>query len=486
MGKRGNVHELGVQAPRPRTRILCESRLKLVRSIWLTLPVISIGTFRLQSALRCLFWLALSLQAQAQPERVLVISDIHFDPLANKELVRQLIDRPASQWSSILRSETNAPWAPRGHDSNYSLLSTTLKSAAQRGPFDYVIFEGDALRHDFQKAFVSAGGSDGEFATFATKTAVFVVSTLEETLRAPVILAIGNNDSACGDYRMDTDDSFFQALSNQLHGLSHSADALASFQTGGYYSIPDPAAAHRDLIVLNSVLWSPKYAPCKGVNSGDPGQRELDWLEAKLDASRHGRRTALIVMHIPPGADVFGSLHKCAETPLWKSQYVTRFSGILQAHKGIVQFALSGHVHRDDFRLITADDGAPLVPIRGASAVSPVYGNDPEFSVLSFSKSGDRLTDMTTYSLALSAHPPEWRPGDSFFRTYGISRFDSKTVAGLVRKITGHTLKLQNGYLERYALGLAPVPAADVPYYTCALTTKGEPDYGTCVCRPAH
>jgi sphingomyelin phosphodiesterase acid-like 3 len=135
--------------------------------------------------------------AQSSPPatgRALLISDIHLDPLADPSIVKQLIAAPVAQWRSILQSSQQKSLSADGSDANYPLFSSTLIEAARLEPFDYVVFTGDALRHNLSQAFVAAGGTSSQFPVFAAKTAVFVVRELQQRLRVPVLAAIGNND----------------------------------------------------------------------------------------------------------------------------------------------------------------------------------------------------------------------------------------------------------------------------------------------------
>lgn len=422
------------------------------------------------------------LAAQPSGGRALVISDIHFDPVADKSVVKDLITRPANEWVGILRASADAPFARRGSDSNYSLMSAVLQRAAQEGPFDYVIFLGDALRHHFSEALVAAGGANADVPSFATKTAVYIASVLQTKFHAPVLFTVGNNDSTCGDYQMDPDDALFRDLSKELPALSRSPNAKSSFQFGGYYSIPNPGSPAQEIIVLNSVLWSPKFSPCGPVRA-NPGGLELDWLNSELDEVQGHRRTAILAMHIPPGADVNASLGKCAETPFWKSQYLTRFQEIVEKHRATIRFAIAGHTHRDDFRILANRKGSPLLFIRISSSVSPIYDNDPEFSVLTYSSPLGDVSDLVTYSLDLSAQPPAWRAGYSFFHAYGMQALNAKNGASLAASIRTGNQRVRQEYETHYAIGVPqPFQSADFDYYGCALTTLSDPEFKSCVC----
>jgi hypothetical protein len=428
--------------------------------------------------------LAVLIPAPAAPPagRALLISDIHFDPFADKALVTELIARPATDWPSVLKAAGNAGFARRGSDSNYSLMMAVLDAAAENGPYDYVIFQGDALRHHFRETFLAAGGSQSDLPAFAAKTAVFVARTLEAKFHAPVIFAVGNDDSTCDNYRMDPGNLLYRHLSNQLSALSKSPDAISSFRSGGYYSIPNPASAAQEIVVLNSVLWSPKFSTCGGAPS-DPGDTELDWLASKLDQVQRDGRTAILVMHIPPGADVNASLGKCAETPMWTSHSLARFTEIVEQHRRVIQFALAGHTHRDDFRMLVGADGNPVLPFRILASVSPVYDNDPEFSVLMYAPHDGVLSDLVTYSFDLASNPPRLRAGYSWFKTFGIRTLDSESGASLISRIRAAEGNARHEYETHFAPGApSPFKPGNFDYYACGLTTISESQYKTCVC----
>jgi sphingomyelin phosphodiesterase acid-like 3 len=190
----------------------------------------------------------------------LLLSDIHFDPLADPVIVKQLIAKPASQWQAIFASSAQTGYAHSPNDTNYPLLKSALSAAAAQNPLDFVIASGDYLRHDFRSAFVTAGGSPSQYPTFATKAAVFVVDTIQASLGVLVYFALGNDDSPCGDYRMAPGSAFLAALADSLQALAHNPEAATAFRTAGFYELPHPTLPNQEILVLNSVLWSPSYS----------------------------------------------------------------------------------------------------------------------------------------------------------------------------------------------------------------------------------
>src|SRR6201987_3606146 len=179
---------------------------------------------------------ALADSAQASSSaagNVLLISDLHFDPLADSSLIKRLIDAPISDWEGIFSSSKQTGYAHAPQDANYPLIKSALSAAAAQSSVDFVVGTGDYLRHNFEEAFLKAGGTSDEFTEFATKTALFVVHALQTTFRAPVSFALGNDDSPCGDYRVDPGGPFLATLADSLEVLKNHPNAAADFRALG-------------------------------------------------------------------------------------------------------------------------------------------------------------------------------------------------------------------------------------------------------------
>jgi hypothetical protein len=104
--------------------------------------------------------------------RVLLISDIHFDPLADVSILEDLTKDPADQWDEIFAKSKQNEYARATADTNYPLLKSALCAAKAQGPYDCVIASGDYLRHNFQERFPAVSKVTSDPATFATKTEV--------------------------------------------------------------------------------------------------------------------------------------------------------------------------------------------------------------------------------------------------------------------------------------------------------------------------
>jgi sphingomyelin phosphodiesterase acid-like 3 len=419
---------------------------------------------------------------------VLLISDIHFDPLSDPVIVKRLVAAPASQWPDIFAASVQGGYAHPPDDTNYPLLKSALSAAAAQGPFDFVIASGDYLRHGFQNAFIKAGGSANDYPAFATKAAVFVVDMVQHTLGAPVYVALGNNDSASGDYGLDPGGAFLAALSNSVHVLTNNPEAAADFRTAGFYALPHPTLPNEEFLVLNTVLWSRSYS-ILGSNSSDPGAAEIQWLSWKLYEAKTLAHKVVLVMHIPPGIDAYASSRRNdCKSPIqfWQDRYLTQFLELMQNYGDIVQIALAGHTHMDDFRVLAGSGGKTSVVVRITPAISPVFGNNPAFSVLNYDTVTGDISDIATYYLDLAngGNDPRWGLEYHFPGAYGYSAVTATNLAALAAGIHDEP-KVRQIFAGYYAASArSPITAKNWPFYSCAETQCTTLDYSSCCGAP--
>ena len=427
---------------------------------------------------------AVAAQTGSPTGRALLISDIHLDPLSDPAIVKQLIVSPVSQWESILQGSQQKSFSPYGADTNYPLFASTLDAAAAQAPFDYVIFTGDALRHNFSQAFVAAGGTSDQFPAFAAKTEAFVVQELQNRFKVPVLAALGNNDSSCGDYQIPPDSPFLAATADQLAVLAASPEAKSTFQLGGFFSVPHPTVANQDIIVLNTIFWSTSYKSCTP-NSGDPGQGEIDWLGWKLYTARLLHRGVTLVMHIPPGMDAYNSSHAQCDKPVpfWQAKYSTEYSALMSTYSDVVQLAFAGHIHMDDFRVSSASP--PSLPLRLTPAVSPIFKNNPAVSVMTYNVTTASVSDITTFFLPLSSPTLAWSKEYQFDSAYNVSSFSAANLSSVAAAIrSGGTNR--STFEKNYAVSTpSPIHPSNLSYYSCAQTSFTSASYSDCVCGAA-
>jgi hypothetical protein len=72
--------------------------------------------------------------APAVAGQVLVMSDLHFDPMADSRLVDQLAAAEPEQWSAVLDSSSDRSLGRYGRDSNWMLLRSALQHMAETPP----------------------------------------------------------------------------------------------------------------------------------------------------------------------------------------------------------------------------------------------------------------------------------------------------------------------------------------------------------------
>ena len=86
----------------------------------------------------------------AGPAQFLMMSDLHFDPMADPKLVDRLSSAEPKEWPDIFESSDNKTPARYGADSNWALLRSALWQAKQTLPNPaFVVLPGDFLAHNF-------------------------------------------------------------------------------------------------------------------------------------------------------------------------------------------------------------------------------------------------------------------------------------------------------------------------------------------------
>src|SRR5436190_1922284 len=119
---------------------------------------------------------------QAVTGQVLVMSDLHFDPMADPRLVDQLAAAEPEQWSAVLDSSDDRSLGLYGRDSNWMLLRSALQQMAETLPNPaFVLISGDFLAHGFRSEFDAAAKdhSDAAYRSFVRKTMQFLGQQLE-------------------------------------------------------------------------------------------------------------------------------------------------------------------------------------------------------------------------------------------------------------------------------------------------------------------
>jgi sphingomyelin phosphodiesterase acid-like 3 len=159
----------------------------------------------------------------AQSVEALFVSDIHFDPFSDPGKTAKLAAAPVSGWKTILASPDSADreqrftalmqtCKARGVDTSYQLYESSLRAEREHAAgAKFITLSGDLMAHAFACKFAAVfpKAAPGDYRAFAEKTVAFVVMSLRGAFPGvPVYAALGNNDSDCGDYQLDTNSEF--------------------------------------------------------------------------------------------------------------------------------------------------------------------------------------------------------------------------------------------------------------------------------------
>ena len=412
----------------------------------------------------------------------LALSDVHFDPFADAAIVPRLIAAEAEEWPAIFAASKPAPPVGAGSDTNYALFESTLRqaeAAGGRGGYDFVLVTGDLLRHDFEETFAKYGGSDRQkLQAFAAKTVAYVNRAIERRFRgAPLIEALGNNDNDCGDYEPRPGSPLLAAIARSLPAVAADPQAERDFAAGGNYALRHPKVADHLFLVVDSVYWSTRYKDSCGTGGGDPGSAQLAWLEWQLFRARLRGQTASLVMHIPPGFNPYEST-AAKPAPFWVDSYRDRFLALAEAYAPVLVAGYAGHTHMDDFRVVPAANG-PSLPIRITPSVTPLFGNNPSFTVMRYGRSDARPLDYTTFAYQGGT----WRREYDFSKAYGYPAYSAAGLTALSAAIrSGGAARASYG--KYYTSGAtSPVTAGNAALYACAQTELQPDAFAACLGR---
>ncbi len=337
--------------------------------------------------------LLLACARAASAADVLVLTDIHFNPLADKSLAEPLAAAPAEEWPGIL-DHGRERLSNYGEDSDWKLLRAALAAVrAQKKP-DVVFIAGDFLVHSFRDIFNSSVGAhdDAAYRRFVAKTLRFLALEIESAVpKTPILPALGNNDSDCGDYAIRPGGAFLSDTEATVAGMigpsliagPAGADFAQSWSALGSYAVDDPELPRLRVIALNDNYLSTHYRnSCGGEGDGNPARATLAWLGRALADAAAAQRRVILLYHIPPGTDAFATARHdaCPVTPvpLLAEPYARELHALMLRYRATIVADIAGHLHTDAFRVLRDGDKAfGFVMI--APAISPIFGQNPSF-----------------------------------------------------------------------------------------------------------
>jgi sphingomyelin phosphodiesterase acid-like 3 len=476
-------------------------------------------------------------QSAQQPKNTvsaLLVSDIHFEPFGDPAKAPQLAAAPASQWQAILA----APPSPdaqkrfqslqqtcnvRGADTSFALFESSLKAMRiHASGVGFVALSGDLVSHAFQCEYheLFPHSPPGGYRSFVEKTMAYVIGELDTAFPGtPVYVALGNNDTDCGDYRLDAHSEFLATTGKEVTKDLPAAERKAaeeSFAAGGYYSVSLPAPINNArLLVLNDLFMSKNYAACSGKAAPEAAEAELAWLQQQLDEARANKQKVWVMGHIPPGVDLYSTVRKL--TDVCGGQKPVMFlssetlAETLAENSDVVQLAIFAHTHMDEIKLLKAEmpgaypnayPGAPghftieakgfiaepkAVAVKLVPSISPIHGNSPSFVVAQVDRSSAALKDYRVFAASnQTGVNAQWTEEYDFAQSYKTAEFTApavnKLVSGFAADYSAKSPASQQ-YIRNFLAGTSsPLLSLVWPEYVCSLSNDPAQAFRACVC----
>lgn len=152
--------------------------------------------------------------AEALPNKFLVISDIHFNPMADTTLVAELAAADPTKWKTILDQSQLTRFSQYGEDTNWWLLRSALDQMRATLPQTaFIMVAGDLLAHDFPTIYatVTHDNDREHYRAFVLKTLDFLALEFRKRFGDTKILVTpGNNDEECGDNSIEAHGRFLR------------------------------------------------------------------------------------------------------------------------------------------------------------------------------------------------------------------------------------------------------------------------------------
>lgn len=367
--------------------------------------------------------------------RFLWLSDIHLDPYygtddaAGHENCHELTPQSDENDEFLLYGQL-------GCDSPARLMRHLLEAvAALKSTLDFVILTGDLCRHQ-NDAFKDPMR---ETQAILSNVTDLIQSTLGKN--TSIVPALGNND-VTPDYFLDVEhpSEMLEMTTQGLNDILETELERSTFRRGGY--LARNVTNHVTVLSLNTILYSTAHNPDKS-HLQDPLD-QFTWLHAQLSSAQATDRKVYVVGHIPPA---IGSYR---HHQLWHESYARRYFEILDEFYTVLAGEFFGHLHSDEFRLIHLDenlDGArqrssDQWPLWLAPSVTPIYGSNPSFRVVSYDPLNGDLLDYHTYYLRIFGDSDmnvtnftSWVLAPSFRESFRLPDMSLASLRGLVHDL---------------------------------------------------
>ena len=448
---------------------------------------------------------------------VLLVSDIHFEPFWDPAKVPQLAAASIDQWNVIL----SAPPSPdqqrrfaalqqachaRGADTSFALFDSSLKAMRSHAAgVRFVAMSGDLISHAFQCKYnaLFPHSAPEAYTAFVEKTVDYVIEELDKSFPGvPVFVAMGNNDSDCGDYRLDAHSEFLRVTGKEItrnFPASERSTAEESFASGGYYSVSLPAPIENTrLLVLNDIFMSSNYVACAGKPDSGAAEAQLIWLRQQLAEARADKQKIWVMGHIPPGVDLYSTASRMVDVCGGRSPVMflasEKLADVLAEYGDVVELAIFAHTHMDELRLLKAGGQATAagkgVAVKMVPSISPIHGNHPSITLAQIDPSTAALVDYKVFAASnQTGVDSTWSEEYDFARSFHEAEFTSSSVSQLIAGFTadpGAKTQASRSYIENFSVGYAsPLLRLAWQQYVCTLSNYTAESFRSCACPSA-
>jgi len=451
--------------------------------------------------------------------KLLIVSDIHFNPLAVSTLGADLAKADPTRWEAILERSSLTRFSQYGQDTNWWLLRSAFDQMQVALPHPaFIMVPGDLLVHNFPGVYatVTHDNDREHYRAFVLETLDFLALEFHKRFGDTKILVTpGNNDEECGDNSFEANGRFLHDTADLARSTAQADGAFSNdWKALGSYSMRHPTIRGVRIVSLNTVAFSNRYQPasfsqgCARVAS-NAGADVLTWLESTLATAQQDNEKVWLMFHVPPGIDGSATTHQyesllgapamtnedvCsrAVVPMWDPDWTPQFAALMETYGDTVIASFAGHTHADDFRLGGASPSKKAFVLLNP-AISPIDKRNPAFRVVTFEGDGT-LSDQSTYYLtnlerASSKTPGRWKREYQFSQEWKVREIDGVTLGAIYGRI-GAERKARDKWLDLYNVSSSAVhvPPRDGQGLDCAIGSLDPKTYTACFCtaRPSH
>jgi hypothetical protein len=242
------------------------------------------------------------------------------------------------------------------------------------------------------------------------------------------------------------------------------------------------------VIGLNTVIFSAEF----GDIEKSAVDAELAWLDAQLASAKAAGKKVWLLMHIPPGADIFSTAqnvdsdgHIATATMMWNQEYQTRFLHKFSKYPGLIALTLGAHTHMDEYRILSLSDVLEITP-----GISPVFGNNPAFRVFTFAQDTVKPTDYSSLNYDLATTPGQFDSYYTFSAAYSTQGPLDHSLVKLFPALVTNTEKQSlyrghhfsgHNYSIPYTNTQNPITNQTWPVYWCGIGKMGQQELVACV-----